>query len=585
MYNKGTLTARNIIDKFFPDIQDKGNYDCTTLKTHFDGISILLHREEDEDGGNPYSDLKVGLIETTMNNCGTTLEETADALRNNRMPPIPMMLSTGSIELEAFDGTTTGGRKLVAADADRPQNYVIKGNPRKLLKDPAFGFSFPDGTRLETNGKYMDNIPAVCDKVENLCGRVHVAQANSVMMMLSQSGLTYLRAGIPSLGLGSDEHSAVDYSLSKDATTGAVTIRYESPAELPVHFSWTATVDVDGNVTSTPLEVMDQATLAACKAGEGKAVAAMQDPKGTHHGQFALDKERAKPLIATMMRASGGDPDVISLLGDRFVCTSLLYNSQNQLRSPEVIQKRVAALRENVAELREATKGDKRMWKMGMAGLATLGGKLVPKGVLAELVKAVRSMDVGKLETLSTAADTPLKMHAAIAQFHQAVTLARKQSGLDGMVKNDPGGELGFGIKKLVGGLLAARFGENTLRAVKSALETPVAGRLMAIYMELEEVEIDRNLLRGYEADVARATGTDMASDVTTLLVGVNKALGVEESEPAVFRGNPQDLDGFEEICHDVINLTKNLHADLIETHRQKLEEQYAQNRAAANAP
>ena len=260
MYNKGTLTARNIIDKFFPDIQDKGNYDCTTLKTHFDGISILLRREEDEDGGNPYSDLNVGLFETTMNNCGTTLEETADALRNNRMPPIPKMLSTGSIELEAFDGTTTGGRKLVAADADRPQNYVIKGNPRKLLKDPAFGFSFPDGTRLETNGKHMDNIPAVCDKVENLCGRVHVAQANSVMLMLSQSGLTYLRAGVPSLGLGSDEHSAVDYSLSKDATTGAVTIRYESPAELPVHFSWTATVDVDGNVTSTPLEVLDKAT-------------------------------------------------------------------------------------------------------------------------------------------------------------------------------------------------------------------------------------------------------------------------------------------------------------------------------------
>ena len=43
-------------------------------------------------------------------------------------------------------------------------------------------------------------------------------------------------------------------ALSKDATTGAVTITYTSPAELPFRFEWTATVDVFGNVTSTPMK-------------------------------------------------------------------------------------------------------------------------------------------------------------------------------------------------------------------------------------------------------------------------------------------------------------------------------------------
>ncbi|MBQ7179623.1 MAG: hypothetical protein IJS08_19545 [Victivallales bacterium] len=253
MHRKGTLTARNILDKFFPDIRDKGNYDYKAVNKYLDDLSGLLYREADE--GNPYADLNTGVLQTTMNNCGTTIEETAAALRAGKMPPIPKMLCTGSMELSAFDGTTKGGRGLVAADADRPSNYSITGGEQDILKgaDAGFGFTFPDGTRLVTNGTYMDNIPVVCDKVEALCGRVHVAQANSVMMMLSQSGLTNLRGGIPALGVVCNEHSAVEYSLSKDDKTGAVTIRYSSPVGLPFRFSWTATVDVDGNVSTTPM--------------------------------------------------------------------------------------------------------------------------------------------------------------------------------------------------------------------------------------------------------------------------------------------------------------------------------------------
>jgi len=52
----------------------------------------------------------------------------------------------------------------------------------------------------------------------------------------------------------------VNFTLSRDDATGAITVKYESPEKLPVYFSWTATIDVDGNVTSTPLEVLDKAT-------------------------------------------------------------------------------------------------------------------------------------------------------------------------------------------------------------------------------------------------------------------------------------------------------------------------------------
>ena len=288
MQKKGTLTARNILNKFFPDIADKGNYDYKAINKYQADLAVLLYSEAEE--GNPYADLNAGVLQTTMNNCGTTIEETAAALRAGKMPSIPKMLCTGSVELNTFDGTTQGGRSLVAADADRPANYSIKGGAQDILKgaDSGFGFTFPDGTRLVTNGTHKENIPTVCDKIENLCGRVHPAQANSVMMMLSQSGLTNIRGGIPSLGVVCNEHSAIEFSLSKDEKTGDVTIKYSSPDGLPFRFSWTATVDVDGNVKTTPM-VTEKALGNISAADAKKAVASAAKDLGVRLGNAELD--------------------------------------------------------------------------------------------------------------------------------------------------------------------------------------------------------------------------------------------------------------------------------------------------------
>ena len=46
----------------------------------------------------------------------------------------------------------------------------------------------------------------------------------------------------------------MDYKLTKNERTGAITIHYSSPKELPFKFKWTAKVDVYGNVSSTPMK-------------------------------------------------------------------------------------------------------------------------------------------------------------------------------------------------------------------------------------------------------------------------------------------------------------------------------------------
>ena len=254
---KGQLTAKNFIKLCFPDMRDKTGYDLKALHRHFDYVGEELMLSEDE--GGKYEDIS-GPAQILIEETGCTLEEAGKALRGTGpMPERPKYVSTAQLELSTFDGTTRGGRSAIEGDLYRPQDYSLVSDGIDLLGnslDNGFGFKFPGEERFVTNGseRMRPNIKKVGDKVEEMCGKVHAKQANSVMMMLSQSGLGSINRGLKPYGVVSTEHSAVEYTLSKDDATGAVTIKYESPKALPFKFEWTATVGVDGSVSTTPLK-------------------------------------------------------------------------------------------------------------------------------------------------------------------------------------------------------------------------------------------------------------------------------------------------------------------------------------------
>ena len=259
MFKAGKLTAKNIIKEFFREIPDKGDNNYKTLNDYFDYISIQVRLDADE--GGQYTDVG-GSVGLAMENSGCTFEETVQMLRQGQMPPVPKFLSTGTMRLSDFDGTVAGGRDLLRADLDRPDFcYRFKTDMETPLlqfdRQPGFGFKFPGQEKFHTNATAQGkaNIIRVGDNVVALCGAVHVAQANAVMTLLSQSGLSNLRGGLPQVGSTGNEHAPVDYTLTKDTRTGAVTIKYNSPEALPFKFEWSATVDIDGNVTTTPMKV------------------------------------------------------------------------------------------------------------------------------------------------------------------------------------------------------------------------------------------------------------------------------------------------------------------------------------------
>ncbi|MBP5510511.1 MAG: hypothetical protein J6Z49_06300 [Kiritimatiellae bacterium] len=273
---KGKLTAKNVIKTCFPDLVEAkatGNWDAKAINKFFDDLNTELYR--DPDAGGKYSDIAMP-IEQLMESTGCTLKEAAESLNSGKPIPQAPYISAGQLEITEFD-TVAGGRSTMEGDLCRPENYSLgKGAPGLLGPDAGFGFTFPGENRFITNGSAEGraNIQRVGDKVQEMCGRIHPKQAASVMMMLSQSGLARINKGLRPYGVESTEHAAVDYTLSRNDVTGAVTIKYTSPAELPFRFEWTATVDVDGKVTTTPMKFEKPVEMNAKVAAKSVADAA-----------------------------------------------------------------------------------------------------------------------------------------------------------------------------------------------------------------------------------------------------------------------------------------------------------------------
>ena len=277
---KGQFDAKNFFKVCFPDIKRPGNCNVRTLQD-FDTAWRERIAEDEEVG--MAAEIPIQMM---MESTGCTIDEAIDAYKNGKSIAPYKEYSPVSFGLEEFDGTTTAGRKLLGGDVGdlaRPYNYAPLDDENKLIipqHDQCFGFSFPDGTAFRAGtAEKLPNNEKVMDKIEEMCGPVHKKQANAVLFAVSQSGIMQLKGGLKAYGIQSSEHSAVNFTLSRNEETGAVTVRYSSPEKLPVRFSWTATIDVDGNVTATPMVVekpveMDAKTAKAMVVERAKALGA-----------------------------------------------------------------------------------------------------------------------------------------------------------------------------------------------------------------------------------------------------------------------------------------------------------------------
>jgi hypothetical protein len=181
-----------------------------------------------------------------------------DSYKNSKPLPILPHLAGYSYSYSEHRG---GGAEQMQADLPRGYNYGVadangdKVGDMMLLADAdnKSTLTFPGGETINARTKL--GVERAVEKVMTLCGKGHTIQANAVGYCLSQSANAPLNRALGKYGIYASEHAVLDYTLTKDDETGAVTITYSSPKNLPIKFSWTTTVAVDGSSTSTPLVV------------------------------------------------------------------------------------------------------------------------------------------------------------------------------------------------------------------------------------------------------------------------------------------------------------------------------------------
>ena len=253
LQNAGQLDRAHLVPILYSDLDVQQNATNDQIQEAY-GIKLA-------------SNAKImGPLHMLLEASGTTMDEAADAINNGkRLPNAPGVFSF-SCWLEALDGTANEGRKTMLGDILRPSNPHYPSNKKFVLDDEnvKFVFNFPDGKTIDAkvgdanNPEVVANGKSIADKIENLCGKVHVNQLNNVYFLMSQSALgTNLKDGFKLQGIASNEHMPLTFTLSKDEESGDITIAYSEPKGFPVHFSWTATVAQDGTTTVTPM-VMEQ---------------------------------------------------------------------------------------------------------------------------------------------------------------------------------------------------------------------------------------------------------------------------------------------------------------------------------------
>ena len=257
MHDRGTLTPANVFKLCFPDVAKlPQTFNENTVKQLFEDDLLARLMQEVPAG--------MGPIPVTMNTTGCTYDEAVQAYNEGTGVAPPKYAASFSVPVGDFDGTTRAAFDNVKIDFFRAMSYSLPDGSTHPA-NAHFSITFPGDDRFDAVNTNNDAertrmTTIIHDKVLALCGSAHRRQASSVMFGLTQGALTDLRFGFPKFNVGSSEHSAVDYSLSKDTDTGAITIHYNSPSGCPITFSWTATVDTNGTITTTPIQITDQPT-------------------------------------------------------------------------------------------------------------------------------------------------------------------------------------------------------------------------------------------------------------------------------------------------------------------------------------
>ena len=453
----GNLTRQTAFDVLYSDIPEKGNRDAEAANLIED---ILVERLPDS-----------GQIVRAINmlaRTGASIDEVLNAMERNIALPSAPYVSTVTKSLVSFGMNGEGGIKAMCGDIHRPSmpTFIATGKEPEGVRN-RYVFKFADET-LECGGTSEADAKPVLErisaKLRELCTPAHPKQLDTVAYSLGQGQLGQLKC-LVNHGLFVNEHLPVEYTISKNQETGAISIFIKEPENFPVKFNWTVTVAVDGSSVSTPMR-LDHGQY------EAKAMTFADQIADKLPGK---DEAAAKNIIKDMLAYCGNDfvlKDIVSQ-----TIRGLCITAGAKMRKPDEIKARIDAVRANLEEVRKAAAGNGRIEKAGIKFLCRLNGKSVSPGLIGRMLKAASAEKTGEFSKLS-ATSTPQQITKAVIDMREAVENvirnAYVQDYLEGSDEMDP-------VRDFVFAMFAAKFPEAQLKGVKDAFRSETTSKLFAI--------------------------------------------------------------------------------------------------------
>ena len=453
----GNLTRQTAFDVLYSDIPEKGNRDAEAANLIED---ILVERLPDS-----------GQIVRAINmlaRTGASIDEVLNAMERNIALPSAPYVSTVTKSLVSFGMNGEGGIKAMCGDIHRPSmpTFIATGKEPEGVRN-RYVFKFADetlecGSTSEADAKPV--LERISAKLRELCTPAHPKQLDTVGYSLGQGQLGQLKC-LVNHGLFVNEHLPVEYTISKNQETGAISIFIKEPENFPVKFNWTVTVAVDGSSVSTPMR-LDHGQY------EAKAMTFADQIADKLPGK---DEAAAKNIIKDMLAYCGNDfvlKDIVSQ-----TIRGLCISGTAKIRKPDEIKARIDAVRANLEEVRKAAAGNGRIEKAGIKFLCRLNGKSVSPGLIGRMLKAASAEKTGEFSKLS-ATSTPQQIAKAVIDMREAVENvirnAYVQDYLEGSDEMDP-------VRDFVFAMFAAKFPEAQLKGVKDAFRSETTSKLFAI--------------------------------------------------------------------------------------------------------
>ena len=492
---KGKLTEANIVKTLCPDMPSSdwtinGLNDFThnvddVAKTKMRALG--LDEQKVEDLGEK--------IQLVMEETCCTVDEAVEAVMTGKRVAPPRYMTNATYDTYKLDGTTKAARAQLdgggSGDFFRAYDYGAADDPQNkdkfFIKDKdslAFGFTFPDGTSLKANaGVHKGNIPQILDKLESLAGRVHPRQQTALLFAVSQAGICALKGGLETYGIGSSEHAAVDFTLSKDDKTGDITVRYSSPKALPFSFEWTATVSPDDYDSTTPLKFLSEQQLADAHKAD---VEGLKNAIGGGNSN-PVRNEAAEKAAEMIVASAADDRDLMDLLKmDNYqVVKGFARDFRNEVRSPDEIAVRLQRVKENLDELRTATNGDPRLFQTGLKHLVLFNGGALKSGTITRLCEMAAREDVSGFQGLSESS-SPEDIFEAMCKLDRTVNkLCRESQILENF--HEGGGDEAAGVNSFIAGLVFARCDDKALAGFKAAMKSDNGQQMYSAMMQLND--------------------------------------------------------------------------------------------------